>query len=62
MEYYSAIQKDDRVPFAAIWLNLEIILPSKSEGEGRISSDTTNVHAESLQSRPALCDLMECRP
>ena len=31
MEYYSAIKKNDIMPFAATWLDLEIIILSESE-------------------------------
>ena len=29
MEYYSAIKKNDIMPFAAIWMDLEIIILSE---------------------------------
>ena len=29
MEYYSAIKKDEIMPFATIWMNLQIILISE---------------------------------
>ena len=29
MEYYSAIKKNKRMPFAATWMDLEIIIPSE---------------------------------
>ena len=28
-EYYSAIKKNERMPFAAIWMDLEIIIVSE---------------------------------
>ena len=31
MEYYSAIKKKNIMPFAAIWMQLEILIPSKKE-------------------------------
>ena len=29
MEYYSTIRKNKRLPFAAIWMELEILTPSE---------------------------------
>ena len=31
MEYYSAIKENDIMPFAATWMDLEIIILSESE-------------------------------
>ena len=44
MEYYSAIKKNEIMPFAATWMDLEIIihlLRSKSERERQTLYDTT---------------------
>ena len=38
MEYYSAVKKNEIMPFAATWMSLEIIL-SKSETKRQISYD-----------------------
>ena len=39
MEYYSAIRKNEIMPFAATWVDLEIIILSNSERQ--ISYDMT---------------------
>ena len=41
MEYYLAIKKNEIMPFTAAWMQLEIIILSKSEREGQILYDTT---------------------
>ena len=40
MEYYSAIKKNETMSFAATWMDLEIIILSKSDRERQIY-DTT---------------------
>ena len=41
MEYYWAIKKNKTMPFAATWIELEIILLSKEERERLIPYDIT---------------------
>ena len=41
MEYYSAIKKNEILPFEATWLDLGIIILSKSGRERQISYDIT---------------------
>ena len=36
MEYYSSIKKDEIMPFAATWMDLEIIILNKSDRERQI--------------------------
>ena len=44
MEYYSAIKKNDIMPFAATWMKLEtLILGEMSERERQISYDLTYI-------------------
>lgn len=46
MEYYSAITKKKIMPFAAKWMDLEIII--LNERERQISNDTTFVESEKM--------------
>ena len=39
MEYYSAIKKNGITPFAATWMDLEVITVSKSDRERQIQHD-----------------------
>ena len=42
MQYYSAIKKNEIMPFAATWMDLEIIIPSDmSERERQIQYNIT---------------------
>ena len=41
MEYYSAIKKNEIIPFAATWMGTEIIILSKSERDRQIPYDIT---------------------
>ena len=41
MEYYSAIKKNKIMPFIAIWMDLEILILSKSERERQIPYEIT---------------------
>ena len=43
MEYYSAIKKNEIMPFAATWMDLEIIILSKSDREIQIPYDITDM-------------------
>ena len=39
MEYYSAIKKNEIMLFAATWMDLQIIIQSKSDRERQMSYD-----------------------
>ena len=43
MEYYSALKKNEIMPFAATWMDLEIIILSKSDRERQMSFDITYI-------------------
>ena len=44
MEYYSAIKKNEIMPGAAMWMDLDIIIQSEvSQREGQISHDVTHM-------------------
>ena len=46
MEYYSAIKKKEIMPFAATWMDLEIVILSKSDRERQISYIAYMRHVE----------------
>ena len=43
MEYYSATKKNEIMSFAATWVDLKIIILSKSERERQISYEITHI-------------------
>ena len=51
MEYYSAIKKNEIMPFVTTWMDLEIIVLSEVAAA-----------AKSLQSCPTLCDHIDGSP
>ena len=46
MEYYSSIKKDEIMPFAATWMDLEIIILNKSDRERQRQA---NVHCSNIE-------------
>ena len=48
MEYYSAIKKNEIMPFAAIWMNLEILILSKPDRERQISRYSLYVESKNM--------------
>ena len=43
MEYYSAVKKNEIMPFPATWMDLEIIILNQSERERQIPYDITYI-------------------
>ena len=43
MEYYSAVKKNEILPFTAMWMDLEMIILSQSDRKGQIPHDTTHM-------------------
>ena len=43
MEYYSVIKKNERMPLAATWMQLEITILTKSKRERQIPYDITYI-------------------
>ena len=43
MEYYSAIKKNEIMPFAATWIDLEMIILSEVKSERQIPHDITYI-------------------
>ena len=48
MEYYSAIKKNEIMPFAAMWMNLEILILSKPDRERQISRYSLYVESKNM--------------
>ena len=47
MDYYSAIKKNDIMPFAATWADIETVILRKEDREGEIPYDRLPLYAES---------------
>ena len=56
-EYCSAIKKNEIMPFAATWMQLEMIILSKSERERQIPNDTTYTQNLKYGTDEHICDL-----
>ena len=58
MEYYSAMKKNEIMPFASTWMELEITIQS----EVSQTEEINHAAAKSLQSCPTLCDPVDGSP
>ena len=47
VEYYSAIKKNEIMPFAATWMQLEIIILSEVKSERKTNTIRYHLHMES---------------
>ena len=47
MEYYWAIEKNEIMPFAATWMDLEIIIPNEVSQTGKDKYHMISLHTES---------------
>ena len=62
MEYYSAVEKNEIMPFAATWMDLEIVILSEVSQSQICDKVYARMCAKSLQSCLTLCDPMDCSP
>ena len=62
MEYYSAVEKNEIMPFAATWMDLEIVILSEVSQRQICDKVYARMCAKSLQSCLTLCDPMDCSP
>ena len=62
MEYYSAIEKNEIMPFAATWMDLEIVILSEVSQRQIYDKVYTCMCVKSLQSCLTLCDPTDCSP
>ena len=60
----SAIEKDETMPFAVMWMDLETLILSQSDRERQILYDITHacMHVQSLQSCLTLRDPVDRSP
>ena len=66
LSHYSAIRKNERMPFAATWMDLDIVIlseVSQKQKKKQISYiNAAAAAAKSLRSCPTLCDPMDGSP
>ena len=64
MKYYSAIKRNEIMPFAATWMQLEISILSegKSEREKQIPYDTTYMWNLKYDTNQPICETQSHRP
>ena len=62
MEHYSSIKKKKIMPFAATWMDLEIVILSEVSQRQICDKVYACMCAKSLQSCLTLCDPMDCSP
>ena len=56
MEYYSAIKRNEIMPFATTWMNLEIIILSEVSQKRKIQYDITYVWNLKFDTNEFICE------